>query len=541
MKPTVESNPSQSQEIDVYQAMEIVDSYARTAPSPDQIKVLEDCCSPYKDVIDAAVAAAKRFRESPEGAATLASLEEYLKVKDSAVDGEALALELVNHPEFAPVIEAAADAGGKTQLKAIGIGVSYHYSFLTSGGREQGIEGIIILPQTVGTTEIPTQTASRKWDYTTRQLKVDLGVTVGLNLSFWFTTPVTSTKLAGLMGEIALLLGLSAAVTGALPTTTSLNKEAGDLPWPAVMNTLSIGLDVGLALGAATITGEQEVSTKGSLTTIAVVNTATNKAIMKVGVPATLRVTLFYPFQGKAPTVILHTGTTLSITMPAFLSDSLAAATVVPPSGWNYTGTAKGALAFAYKGPNNQAWNTNLAFMIENVVSNPGNSGDTTGLVKAKMDNITSTRGPNTSVPATPPASLELTPLIFTANISWQVVAGTNASFKISQPSSGNGVATTPPSGFQTLPPGSATPTIVTDPQGVAWLVGYKFQIQDNEPVMLAAWLQDGSPAIQNKTYFPTGLYPISNSPQEISISYKNVNSSANPKLTITATLLPDS
>jgi hypothetical protein len=539
MKPTIESNPSQTQEIDVYQAMEIVDSYTRAVPSQDQIRILEDCCNIYKDVIDAVVVAAKRFRESPEGAATLAALEEYLKVKGSSIDGEALALELVNHPEFVPVIEAAADAGGKTQLKGIGLGVSYHYSFLTSGGKEQGIEGIIILPQTVGTTAIPTQTAIRKWDYTTRQFKVDLGVTVSLNLSFWFATPFTSSKLAGLMGEIALLLGLSAAVTGALPTGTSLNKEAGKLPLPAVINTLSIGLDLGLALGAALITGEQDVSITSSLTTIAVINTATNTAVMKVGVPATLKVTLLYPFQGKAPTVILHSGTTLSIVMPAFLSESLATAKVVPPSGWEYTEASQGALAFAYKGPNNQAWNTNLVFMIENVVSNPGLSGDAKGLVKAAMEGITSTRSSRTSVNASP-ASLQLTPLQFTAAIDWSIDLGTAAGFSIKQgPKTGTAVVTTPPSGFQTLPPGSETPTIVTDPGGIGWLVGYKFQIQNNQPAMLAAWQQYDSPAIPNKTYFPRGPFPLSDKPTSISIYYKGLDA-PDPLLTITATLQPD-
>ena len=538
MKPTAESNSNQTQEIDVYQALEIVDSYARTAPSQDQIKVLEDCCSPYKDVIDAAVAAAKRFRESPEGAAKLAALEDYLKGKDPSIDGEALALELVNDPEFAPVIEAAADAGGKS-LKAIGLGLSYHYSFLTKGGREQGIEGIIIFPQTVGNSTVPTQTASRKWDYNTRQFKVDLGVTVGLNLSLWWAIPFTSSKLAGLMGEIALLLGLSAGVTGGLPTGTSANKEAGQLPLPSVINTLSVGLDLGLAFGAAIITGEQEVSITSSLATVAVINTATNIAVMKAGLPANLKVTLFYPFQGKAPTVILQTGTTLSMGMPAFLSDSLATAAVVPPSGWEYKGASQGAFAFAYKGPNNQAWNTNLVFMIENVVSNAGVSGDMKGLVKATMDGITSTRGPNTSVPATP-AALELTPLVFTATISWKVVIGTNTSFKIKQgPSSGNGEATTPPSSFQTLPPESGTPTIVTDPQGIDWLVGYKFLIQDNQPFMQAAWQQDGSPPTP-KFFYASGLYQLSGSPTTISIYYKNVNSATNPELTITATLQSD-
>jgi hypothetical protein len=538
MKPTLESHTIQAQEIDVYRALEIVDSYASTAPSQDQIKVLEDCCSPYKDVIEAAVAAAKRFRESPEGAAKLAALEEYLKGKDSSIDGEALALELVNDPEFAPVIEAAADAGGKS-LKAIGLGLSYHYSFLTKGGREQGIEGIIIFPQTVGNSTVPTQTASRKWDYTTRQFKVDLGVTVGLNLSFWWAIPFSSTKLAGLMGEIALLLGLSAGVTGGLPTGTSANKEAGQLPLPSIINTLSIGLDLGLAFGAAVITGEQEVSTKSSLTTLAVINTATNKAVMKVGVSTNLKVTLFYPFQGKAPTVILQTGTTLSMGVPAFLSDSLATATVVPPSGWVYTGASQGALAFAYKGPDNQAWNTNLGFMIENVVSNAGVSNETKGAVKATMDGITSTRGPNTSVHASP-ATLLLTPLQFTAAISWKVVLGTNTNFKIKQgPSSGNGDAITPPSTFQTLPLGSGTPTIITDPQGIDWLVGYKFLIQDNQPFMQAAWQQDGSPPTQ-KFFFATGLYQLSGSPTTIPIYYKNVTSAANPELTIIATLLSD-
>lgn len=525
--------------MDIYQAMEIVDSHTRAVPSEDQIKILEECCNPYKDVIDAAVAAAKRLRESPEGAATLAGLEEYLKGKNSSIDGEALALELVNHPEFASVIEAAQATGGSTGLQAIGLGVSYHYSFLTSGGKEQGIEGIIIFPQTVGTTDVPTQTATRKWDYNTRQYKVDLGITVGLNLSLWWAIPFSSTKLAGLMGEIALLLGLSGTVTGALPTGSSASKEASQLPLPSVINTLSIGLDLGLAFGAALITGEQDVSITSSLATLAVVNTATNKAIMKVGVSTNLKVTLFYPFMGKAPTVVLLNGTTLSIAMPAFLSESLATATVVPPSGWVYTGASQGALAFAYKGPANQAWNTNLGFLIENVESNPGVNVETKGAVKATMDGITSTRGPNTSVHASP-ATLLLTPLEFTAAISWKVVLGTNTDFKITQgPSSGNGTATTPPSTFQTLPPGVATPTIVTDPQGLAWLVGYKFVIQDNEPFMQAVWQQEGSPPTP-KSYYATGLYPLSSSPTTISIYYKNVSSAAYPQLTIIATLESD-
>jgi hypothetical protein len=340
------------------------------------------------------------------------------------------------------------------------------------------------------------------------------------------------------MGEIALLLGLSATVTGALPTGASSNKEAGQLPIPSVINTLSIGLDLGLAFGAAKITGSQEVSITSSLATVAVVNTATNTAVMKAGKLATLKVTLFYPYQGKAPTVILQTGTTLSMGMPGFLSDSLATATVVPPSGWEYKGASQGAFAFAYKGPSNQAWNTNLVFMIENVVSNPGLS-EAKGAVKAMMDGITSTRGPNTSVPASP-ASLVLTPLIFTAVIDWNVFIGTNTSYKVTQgPSSGNGDATTPPSSFQTLPLGSGTPTIVTDPQGIKWLVGYKFVTQGTDPFMQAAWQQDGSPPTKN-FYYATGLYPITESPQEMSIYYKNLINPAYPKLIITASLLPD-
>ena len=316
------------------------------------------------------------------------------------------------------------------------------------------------------------------------------------------------------------------------------------MPWPAVINTFSIGLDLGLAFGAAIITGEQEVSLKGSLSTLSVVNTATNTAVIKVGLPAELKVTLSYPLEGKAPVVTLYntptTSTTLIIGMPGFLSDSFETAAVTPPSGWAKTGVSQEGFTFTYKGPDKQAWNQTLEIIIANVVSNPGLTGDAKGLVTAKMDGVTSTRTSNTSLNASP-AKLQLTPLQFAAAIGWKVVLGTNVNFKIKQgPQNGSANVTTPPSGFEALPPGSETSTVVTDPQGIDWLVGFKFQIQDNQPVMLAAWQQYDSPTVPNKTYFPSGVYPLSDSPQQISISYRNVSSAANPVLTITATLQSD-
>jgi hypothetical protein len=119
-------------QIDVYTAMNIVDSYTSASPSEEQLKLLDECYNRYKDLIDAAVKAAKSLRQSPAGAAKLAALEKYLKVEDSPINGEGLALELVGSPEFAPVIAAAQSLGPK----AIGLGLSYHYSFLKLGGRE---------------------------------------------------------------------------------------------------------------------------------------------------------------------------------------------------------------------------------------------------------------------------------------------------------------------------------------------------------------------------------------------------------------------
>jgi hypothetical protein len=525
-------------QIDVYTAMNIVDSYTSASPSEEQLKLLDECYNRYKDLIDAAVKAAKSLRQSPAGAAKLAALEKYLKVEDSPINGEGLALELVGSPEFAPVIAAAQSLGPK----AIGLGLSYHYSFLKLGGREQGIEGIIIFPQTVGSTTVPTQFATRKWDYNTKQFKVDLGVSVSLDLSLWFATPVSSTLVAGLLGEIALLLGLNITVVGFVPSGTNLalaNAPEG-LPLPSLINIVSVGLDLGLELGIATITGKQEVSIQAALSTLSVVNTATHTPVMKIGQPADLKVGLSYPYQGKAPVITLQnnstTTTTLDIGMPSFLSDSLETATIETPSGWKKTGVSKDTYTFTYTGPDNQAWDTDLEFTISGVVSNTGISKDQKGFVTAKMTGTSSTRKVN--LPVIPsPAVLELTPLIFNASIDWSVVVDTSSGFSIQGEQSGTADVQTPPSAVLPLPPG-ATPTVITDPQGDKWNVEYKFLIQDNKPYMLAAWQKVDSLPIPNKTYFASGSYPLSSSPTEISINYKNIKSTTN-LLTITATLKP--
>lgn len=524
-------------QIDVYTAMKIVDSYTSASPSEEQLKLVDECYNIYKDIINTAVQAAKSLRQSPEGAVKLAALEKYLKVEDSPINGEGLALELVGSPEFAHVIAAAQSHS----LKAIGLGVSYHYSFLKQGGHEKGIEGIVIFSQTVGSTTVPTQTATRKWGYKTRQFKVDLGVSVSLDLSLWFATPVSSELLAGLLGEIALLLGLSLTVVGSVPTGSSLalaNAPEG-LPWPSVINTVSIGLDLGLELGIGIITGEQEVTLQTALPTLSVVNTATNTAVMTIGQSTDLKVGLSYPYQGEAPVIILQnnaaTTTTLNIGMPGFLSDSLETAIVETPSGWEKTGVSNDSYIFTYTGPDNQAWDTNLEFEISNVVSNTGISQGQTGFVTARMAGTISTRKVN--FPVIPsPAALQLTPLIFNASIDWSVVVDTSSGYSIQGEASGTADAQTPPSGAVTLPPES-TPTVITDPQGDQWHVEYKFQIHDdNKPYMLAAWQKVGSPPISNKTYFASGSYPLSSSPTEISINYKNIKSPTN-LLTITATL----
>jgi hypothetical protein len=536
------------QKTDVYKAKEIIEKSAGAVPSEDQVRILDDSYNIYKDVIDAAVQATKSLKESPEGAAKLAALKKYLKGEDSSIDGEGLVLELVNSPEFAEVIEAAKLKGkfpGIKAIKGLGLGVAYHGSWLKKGGKEKGIEGIIIFPQTVGNTTTPTQAATRKWDYKTRQIKHDLGGVVGINLSLWFCTPFSSKLLVGLMGEIAVLLGGSLAATGALPTgtdSTGINNltETINNNLPPVVNTLSIGIDLGLAVGKAIITGEQDVSIKGSMTTLSVINTATNTPDMVVSQSAELKVTLSYPYMGKEPLVILNnnntTTTNLTIGMPAFLSDSVETATVEPPAGWEKTGASNGAFQFAYTGPDNQAWNTKLEFTISNIVSNSGLSGSQYGLVTASMTGTTSSRSFKIPVKSIP-ASLQLNNLQFTAALDWKVV--TNADFTIQGQTSGNGDVVTPPMSFQPLPPGSESPTIITDPSGIEWLVGYKFQIDsNNQPNMQAVWQQKGCMPLANKYTFASGLYSLK-SPQEITLNYKNLNGSPT-LLTIDATLESD-
>ncbi|MEL7039105.1 MAG: hypothetical protein AAFO04_26375 [Cyanobacteria bacterium J06592_8] len=181
--------------------------------------------------------------------------------------------------------------------------------------KEKGVEGIIIFPKTVGNTVTPMQAATRQWDYETRQLKFDLIGRAVINISFWFATPVSSNLLAGLQGELSIIIvSLSATVTGVVPTGTSLAKTVGGLPWPAVINTLSVSLlGPGLGAGASIITGSQDVTLKASLTSLSVINLATNTAVMKVGEPATLKVTLYYPYAGGGPVIILNNnGTTIT-------------------------------------------------------------------------------------------------------------------------------------------------------------------------------------------------------------------------------------
>ena len=467
--------------------------------------------------------------QNSEGAAKIAAIESYLKYQESSIDGEALALELLLTNNFLEkVIQAIIKiakgiATVASDLKGIGLGVAYHYSLpkqIKSKGKEQGVEAIYIFQRTVGGAKVPSQSATRKWDYDTTRLKFDVIGRANLNVSLWFGNPASADLLAGVLGELGIIVAISANAVGIVPKSDNLTKEVGSIPWPSVINSVSLGLGVGLGAGAAVITGSQDVSIRQSNMSLFVSNpdSVDNSAVMKIGQPTTLKVTLTHPSSGKTPIFDLKQNeTTLSLVMPNFLLDSLTTATVTPPANWESTGTSGGGFNFQYTGTSG-SWTDDLEFTISNLESNSNITSGQTGFVQAQMKDITRNSG-FPSIPGFATASLELTSLIFNASIDWGVTLGTG--FKAEGSTQEKNITIeTPPQKFQTLPYGQ-TPTVITETSsGRQWNVGFKFQINSSqEPAIVIAWQEVENPPVRPH-YFATGQTPVTTTKTSISIGY---------------------
>jgi len=497
----------------------------------EQMSITQEDLSEYSDIINAGSIMIEALKKSPEYSKTIASLEEYLKDENSNIDADTLVLELLESPEFSQVLESANSSSEKTELRGIGLGLFYHYGFLKKGGKEKGIEGIYIFSQTVGDDTEEAQFATRQWDYDTSEIKVDLGVVAGINISLWFATPVSSTKLYGMMGELAFFKGLSLHAIGILPyDNKALTQTVDSFNWPKVLNNLSIGGDIGIALGAAKVTGSQTVSIKSSLPTISIINTSTDTNYIYATESTELKLTYYYPYADNIPVTILNNNsdktTTLTVSMPSFILDSLSGATVSVPNDWELSDVSDGAFLFTYTGADNQELDTNLEFTFSGIVSNSGISSSENGFVIAKMENKSTTR--NFNIPSDAKDVLHLRMSEYTIDIDWNVTVDTANGYTVTGATSGTLTTTETSGGFIALTSNDET-TIITDQNGIQWYVGYKLKVDDsNEPSMLAAWQAVGSPQISNVYYFPTGWYPLSNDPTTLSINYKNVTSSTN-------------
>lgn len=539
---------NQTDAIKVYRAMDTIDSYIKAGPSEEQLSILDNFGNTYKDLIEVIVDEGKILEQSPEGAAKIAAIEKYLKEYDSPINGEQLAVELLFTNNFLnKILEKIIEISKKitsvtSDLKGIGLGVAYHIAppkGQGSKGKEKGVEAIYILPRTVGGDKISSQFASRSWDYQTTRLRFDVIARANLNFSFWFGNPASADLLAGILGELAVIPALSLNAVGIIPKSSDLTKAVGSIPWPSLINSISLGIGLGLGAGAAVINGSQDVTIQQSNMTLFVTNPETDTAVMKISQPTTLKVTLTYPYVGETPSFILNNNsekvTTLSIVMPNFVLDSLTTATGIPPTNWKFTGTSSGGFDFEYTGADNSAWNDNLEFTLSNLESNANITSPQTGSVQANMNNITRSSGFN--VPGLAIAPLELTALIFTASINWNVTLGNG--FTHDGTIEENDITIqTPPSNFQTLPYGDIA-TIITDttttPQ-TQWNVGLKFQVNANkEPVIVVAWQEVDNPPIGQHN-FATGQIQIGTSQTDISIGFKG-NSQSSTQFKIEATL----
>ena len=73
---------------DVYQAMDIVNSFSHSVPQGNQFAFFETS-QPYKDLLSEAAQAKKKFEESSEGAAILEKFRKCISREDTTSDLDA--------------------------------------------------------------------------------------------------------------------------------------------------------------------------------------------------------------------------------------------------------------------------------------------------------------------------------------------------------------------------------------------------------------------------------------------------------------------